>query len=236
MFCSKCGKEMNSESVFCPECGARIQGTVLSSALAVSASKHNLLALIGGTLLVVSFFMPWVDLGFTSLSGYNLIRAASGAQKFIALLAWLIPIEGGITAYLSYTKNGNTIRASLITGIITSIIWGLLFFSLGSEIKGMTGNFSDVFKAMAIGMYLLLGGIVCLALTVKDAYAPASLNQLPSIPKTETFQTRKPLSPEPVVAEIVPNAVTKLTRECPKCRNNYDENTKECPECCIELS
>jgi hypothetical protein len=56
---------------------------------------------------VVSFFMSWIDLGFVSMAGFKLVEAASGTDKLV-IIAWLVPIVGGITGYFTYVKNVNT--------------------------------------------------------------------------------------------------------------------------------
>ncbi|MEW6675557.1 MAG: zinc ribbon domain-containing protein [Nitrospirota bacterium] len=103
MFCPKCGSEIGKGDRFCSNCGTMIEEGISASPSIGVAGKQNL-PLIGGAFLLLSFFMPWIDLGFISVSGFNLLKAASGAEKLLALIAWFVPIGGGITAYLAYTK------------------------------------------------------------------------------------------------------------------------------------
>jgi len=167
MFCPECGKEVKEGSVFCPECGARVQqvkNSTSPSQIIGSFDKQTLLAMIGGGLLLVSFFMPWIDAGFISVSGFQLLKTASGKEKLLAIIAWLVPIGGGITAYFAYTKNSNLTTISGISGWVALIVWIWLFFSLKSEIG------SNVFKALGIGMYLMVGGIALLFLHIKSIF------------------------------------------------------------------
>lgn len=166
MFCPKCGSEIGKGDRFCSNCGTMIEEGISASPSIGVAGKQNL-PLIGGAFLLLSFFMPWIDLGFISVSGFNLLKAASGAEKLLALIAWFVPIGGGITAYLAYTKNRNTTITSLIAGAVALLVWVWLFFSIGTDIKKMSGSFGDVFKAMGVGLYIMLAGIVCLGIGIK---------------------------------------------------------------------
>ncbi|MBU1182090.1 MAG: hypothetical protein KKF00_08015 [Proteobacteria bacterium] len=147
--------------MFCPECGARVQqvkDSTSSPQTSGSLDRQTLLAMIGGGLLLVSFIMPWIDSGFISVSGFELIKVASGAEKLLALIAWLVPVGGGITAYFTYTKNVNMRLASLITGEIALVVYIWLIFS----IRGDVGGLGNVFNIMGIGLYLMMVGIACL--------------------------------------------------------------------------
>ena len=58
--------------------------------------------------------MSWIDLGFVSVAGFKPMEAASGTDKIFAIIAWLVPIGGGITGYFTYVKNVNTARAAMV--------------------------------------------------------------------------------------------------------------------------
>lgn len=130
MFCPECGKEVGAGGSFCSSCGTKIEGSSAAT-LSVGVPGNQNLVLMGGAILLISFFMPWIDLGIISLSGFNLTKAASGSEKLLALIAWLVPIGGGITAYFAYTKNENVTKAALFSGVIAAIVWVWLFFSMG---------------------------------------------------------------------------------------------------------
>jgi len=99
MFCTNCGKEMNAESAFCTECGARNQNVASCSVSPVSARKHNLLPPIGGALsvnggvmkffanapvfaivyilfMLPTYYLPYVG---SNSSALNALGAAAGA-------------------------------------------------------------------------------------------------------------------------------------------------------------
>lgn len=169
MSCPECGKEISAGERSCPNCGAKVEGGGSSALLSIRSSGNQNLSLVGGALLLVSFFMPWIDLGFISVSGFGLLKVSSGSEKLLAIIAWLVPIGGGITAYFVYTKNVNVRKVSLITVVIALFVWLWMFFSLGVDIKKMTGSFGNIFQALGIGLYLMLAGVVCLAISVKSA-------------------------------------------------------------------
>src|ERR1039457_1792383 len=163
MFCTQCGKVLSTGTTFCPYCGVKTQEKAIEDPLATSSSKLNFTALIGGALLVLSFFMPWLNLGFFSVAGYQLMQIGSGADKLLALLVWIIPIGGGIVAYFAYTRSAHIILASIATCGISILVWLWIFIRVGSEV-----NFGNIFQALSIGMYILLVGIACLVLTITD--------------------------------------------------------------------
>lgn len=179
MFCPECGKEIEEGSAFCPNCGAKIEGDIKVS-LSTNGVGKQALPLIGGALLLISFFMTWVDMGLgISVSGYNLIRLAdSGTEKFLSLLSWLVPIGGGITAYFAYRKSSFTKYVSFVSGIVALVVWIWLLIGIGTGMKELTGkltgsscSFSDVFEVMGVGFYIMLAGIVCLGIaTIKSFF------------------------------------------------------------------
>lgn len=60
---------------------------------------------------------------------------ASGTDERLAIIAWLVPIWGGITGYFTYAKNVNTVRAAMVC----DGIWYAVFpiFSLLARFKYM---------------------------------------------------------------------------------------------------
>lgn len=164
MFCPECGKEIGTGGGFCSNCGKKIDETAAISSPVSRTDRQNLLALIGGAILVLSFFMPWVSSWMGSISGFDLMKIAdqmaSGGQKFIVFIVWLIPIGGGITSYCAYTRNRKTTWIAVATGTISLLVWCLLFY--GFKKNGVSTG---------VGFYLLLVGIVCLGISVKSIFA-----------------------------------------------------------------
>jgi len=190
MFCPECGKTAEEGVVFCPECGVRIKNTKGVVSVPPSFSrrdKHYLPSLIGGALLLISFFMPWIDFTIVSVPGFKLIKIASGTDKLLAIIAWLAPIGGAITTYLSYIKNENVKKVALATGAVALLVWVWLFFSMGAELKRMSGAFGDVFKAMDVGLYFMLLGIVFLGISIRSTKIIGATSSKSKVVSRSTF-------------------------------------------------
>ncbi len=171
MFCPECGKTVENDAAYCPECGVRIQNTkgVMSAPSSFGRTdKRYLPSLIGGALLLISFFMPWINFMILSVPGYKLIKIASGMDKLLAIIAWLVPIGGAITMYLSYTKNENIKRATLVTGLAALLVLVWLLASIVADLKRMGGSFGNVFEVMDIGLYFMMVGIVFLGISIRS--------------------------------------------------------------------
>ncbi len=72
--------------------------------------NYDVLILIGSILAIVCFFMPWVDMGFFSISGAQYPKWAGAAKSFaetfsgseytgsnlLVYLVYLAPLAGGL--------------------------------------------------------------------------------------------------------------------------------------------
>ena len=83
MFCSKCGHQNPQNSKFCESCGNELQLVKKfgQPQKTDNANKRGRLASIGGALVIICFFLPWV-LGSCSgdLLGNNLEIKISGSE------------------------------------------------------------------------------------------------------------------------------------------------------------
>jgi drug/metabolite transporter superfamily protein YnfA len=171
MFCPECGKTVENDAAYCPECGVRIKntrGVMPAPSFFGRTDKRYLPSLIGGALLLISFFMPWIDFMIMSVPGFKLIKVASGMDTLLAIIAWLVPIGGAMTTYLSYRKNENVKKAALVTGLVALLVWVWLLSSIGADLKRMGASFGDIFKAMDIGLYFMMVGVVFLGISLRS--------------------------------------------------------------------
>lgn len=56
MFCSKCGKEIDDNAVFCKYCGTRFNNTEVPPQNTIKHNKMNVGSIIGGIVLVIIFY------------------------------------------------------------------------------------------------------------------------------------------------------------------------------------
>jgi hypothetical protein len=106
---------------------------------------------IAGAALLVGFFLPWLDTGFGSASGLQIVRGTTGASlwRFMMLLA-----PAGGLAMIAFAL-GDRWKAARMTSLVTGaalVVYGAvqtvrLFF-------GVTG----------IGLWLVIGGAAAAAL------------------------------------------------------------------------
>lgn len=121
--------------------------------------------------LFVSFFLPWIDLGFMSISGYeipnrisNLISLAntfSDSSKTPPILMWayivyLIPLLSGLAIILNFNGK-HTKDLSIGVGIFTLGLFVYSYLSLGKEFK-------NIFSVFSVGIYATLSFSVAIIL------------------------------------------------------------------------
>lgn len=105
--------------------------------------------------IVVTFFMPWVQLFGLSGSGYSLSRFGSYGNA-----AWLIPILAAATLFKMLTGTPSRLL-TIVAGVAPFL--GLAY--------AVTKVGRDLLQVMAIGFYLtLVAGAALIALAVMEAF------------------------------------------------------------------
>lgn len=191
MNCLKCNASLPEGKLFCPKCGYLNDTTSGSSKfetgqsqwlqLPPNLSKQNIFAIFGGILLVIAFFLPWIEYpnSLGQLSGYKIVtenikwqtesiiggweavgnHARFSVEIIVLMIAGiLLPISGGITAFLSYKKNTWAMHASLAS-IITAVVILIVLFNQKMKIKLLSVFDSGVFVMLA-AVVLLLASII----------------------------------------------------------------------------
>jgi len=113
-----------------------------------NSGPENQIASLGRTQLVnlcaaglgVSFFLPWANFLFSTLSGFDLQKDGGGQR-----LLWLIPIFCAITIFAGITKRNQQIAGQL-TGALPFIVGIYWYHRIGS----------DLFHMLTYGAYLSL--------------------------------------------------------------------------------
>ena len=119
MFCKNCGKEIDDKAVVCGHCVVPTDLAATTAAAPVEDKKVNALGIAG---FIVSFF----SLGL-------------GIYFCIASIVGLVLSIVGMVQSKKCTLNGFAI-AGLVLGIISLIIWGLVWLIVGAAIIGMGGT------------------------------------------------------------------------------------------------
>jgi len=103
--------------------------------------------------LGISFFLPWANVLFRTVSGFDLQKA--GDEQ---LLLWLIPICCVITIFAGITKRSQQFTGQF-TGTLPFIVGGYWYYRIGS----------DLFHILTYGAFLSLAfGAALLVLSRKS--------------------------------------------------------------------
>ncbi|MEM3437353.1 MAG: hypothetical protein QXP55_02300 [Nitrososphaerales archaeon] len=117
--------------------------------------KLNPIGIIGGIILIISPFLPWISILFFNLSLLDFLRLstiAAGTAYYIILIILILLLLGGIVALFNGLIGG-------IIGLVGVIIFTILLFA-GGETFGVAAY-------LGIGYYLAwIGTIICIISTV----------------------------------------------------------------------
>lgn len=115
--------------------------------------------------LIIGFFLPWVDLGFFTVSGYQapkILKEIGGFSNIVGqktdpritiayIMLYLIPTFGVITIIANITNRSSKIPA-FIAGAIPFAGCLYLISSGGGQVIKEAGT--DIFKMIAVGLYI----------------------------------------------------------------------------------
>ena len=137
------------------------------------ADRKNINCIIsqaGSGLVILAYFLPWVDAGFIgSMSGFGIVfeimKHTGDAKGDEALLAfWLMAVFGGpvvchIINLLVNFKNDNQRLSSFITGVPIAI-WLLTIFFILAKSKGGSSFPSFFTPSLGFGPILAIIGMI----------------------------------------------------------------------------
>ena len=130
MFCKNCGKEINDDAKFCPECGARLleYANIESKSNPESERHFNAMCLAGIIVSGISVFFNFYGLlGIAGLilsyMGYKAVKRSAEKGKELAIVGMVIgtvtTIIGLVSLiYLSYLYSAGI---SIISGLLAEI-------------------------------------------------------------------------------------------------------------------
>lgn len=202
MNCIKCNTTLPEGKLFCPNCGQLNESAATNKPLSSSvstissfrdnefimalAAKSNSLALIGGVLVILSFFLTFlvwppsinaigrvIDPGFNvsgrqillnnAISAFRLLQAGE-ISLVLAALVFAFIIVGTCflllslaVVFLSLRKRSKTALASLVAGIC-GLVFLIRYFLQDNYFMGPR------VATLGGGFYLLIVGVICLLL------------------------------------------------------------------------
>ncbi|MBB6453810.1 hypothetical protein HNQ94_002261 [Salirhabdus euzebyi] len=99
--------------------------------------KGGSVIVIAGIALIISLFLPWVDLGIFSVSGFQ-------QEGYLVLILFAYPL------YVAFANKPINAIAGLATSIISVVF---LFYFLSSKSESL---FGETINAAGTGLYLAL--------------------------------------------------------------------------------
>jgi len=165
-YCGNCRALISREAVICVSCGVatgRGAGKFASGLISKSVSWP---VVAGAGIVLISFFLPWVDLGIISVAGYQIPSkvsalsglasslsqappGASGSLTFIYFL-YIVPVLGLDPMYTQLTSSpGRNAHAA----VCALTIFGILALNFGRAFVNDSPNGPSVFNFLAIGFY-----------------------------------------------------------------------------------
>lgn len=149
-YCSNCGEEVDVRAEVCPECGVRIESrSLLSSYIEVGwpASTAGAGALVGGLIVIIGVFSPWVSVLGISASGLEyeagvLCLVLSFFLMGLVILARWSWKTGGVVLFLSLlmfllVRSAKIVKAASVAGSIGGTALGSLEWGLGLTVLGI---------------------------------------------------------------------------------------------------
>ena len=186
MYCSACGHKNPDGGKFCEKCGAPLPVSAGIKRKAVSSSPLRKLASIGGALVLICFFLPWVMASCSSggifgrdveikasgmelatgrihdLDTLNNFGSSSGydTEEMSSPVLLLVPLMG-LGAFFALTNNKNGAIIAMVCGmlgIIFLIIFGIKFHEAREEME--MGSYSMLSMKLQAGYFLTWVGFI----------------------------------------------------------------------------
>lgn len=113
----------------------------------MTTSRSNQALAVPGILLVVAFFLPWLDIaGLFGASGYDLATSGGSSTHY---LYWLAPILGALLAATALADSGSARSVALMVG---GLVVGTVLYYMGKM----------ALFGMSWGMWMVIAGCISL--------------------------------------------------------------------------
>lgn len=116
--------------------------------------NKKMLTMILAVVLIAGFFLPYLSMGPFSASGFEIIKGAGKADKYVLLL----PPIAGILLLVGALNNGNYTPSRGILAILALV--GALYLIVRSLIE--SAPIGQLIKMLGIGYWLTLAAAVIL--------------------------------------------------------------------------
>lgn len=154
--CVSCGNPIGPRTDGCPRCGQP------RGAPRGPGSGGQITALLGGMLLALGVFLPWVSLG--KLSANGLEKTDNEALILVGFGAL-----GALMALTALAKKKNVgAWVPLVTGLLGFGVTAFYYSELWSQLAGLGASFdpmidSGIYVCMVGALIMLLGGLSAMA-------------------------------------------------------------------------
>ncbi|PKK82033.1 MAG: hypothetical protein CVT49_15725 [candidate division Zixibacteria bacterium HGW-Zixibacteria-1] len=183
-FCVKCGNELAEGDKFCGKCGTPTQSTLAASVPSHRGDQQLLPSMYFGLIqlcsgvVIVSFFLPWLDLVLAKPSGWDVVR--SGVSWHV-LLAVTPPIAALAVSFLLkllyrdpariktyYTWIEIVSSFPIVAFVVIVILIGKNFGT--DSFKAILENLLDLVKVVGIGGWGTVLGLIGIDILTSRLY------------------------------------------------------------------
>lgn len=116
--------------------------------------NKKILTIILAVVLIAGFFLPYLSMGPFSVSGFEIIKGAGKADKYVLLL----PALAGVLLLVGALNKGNYIPSRGILAILALV--GALYLIVRSLIE--SAPIGELIKMLGIGYWLTLAAAIVL--------------------------------------------------------------------------
>lgn len=172
--------------------------------------------------LLAAFFMPWIQLFGTGMSGYNLGRLGSYANY-----AWIIPMLVGATIWISLSGANNRVLGA-VSGIVPlgAILYVLTRLGVAGGSDATSGAMNMAGRVLGIGAWLTIVlsiAIIIAALVPADATGEAHIAPAGGLSTAGASKPRATDGPSAPRADKISGELTRLAELHSKGVLNADE-------------
>ena len=141
MFCKNCGKQIDDQTRFCPNCGADAQGGNSSVKVHLNLSHGRYVGYFGlacALLIIILMYCPWIKFWGDTYSISSLLsEIPSGSEdsylNVFLIVAMAAEIAEVFVGYFFSKKDGGVSTYAVLSGVVVLIFMFLVLSAVGED-------------------------------------------------------------------------------------------------------